>query len=515
MTGRALISVSDKTNIVELARRLVAAGFSITATSGTAELLQESGIESRLVSEATGVPEYLGRKVKTLHHRLLAGIMADRDDAGQMAEAEAMGIEQYDMVVCNLYPFKKKLEKGNLALGDALGSIDIGGPALIRSAATNYRHVVALTAPEDYGPAMDEWEQYGDVSLKTRFRLAYRAFEHTSQHDTLIQNWFRSKLTGEEYPETLTLTFDKALVMRYGENPHQTAAFYREIGPIAGTVADAVQLQGKALSWTNIKDADRAVAMIKEFEEPACVIVNHVNPCGAACGQDTAEAFRLAVAADRDSAYGGVAAVNRRVDEALARAIAEIQLDVLIAPSVAEEARAMLAARRSLRVLTIEHISMRLPAGIPDIRRIGGGVLVQQQDSVLYEDASLEVPTKRRPTAEEKAELRFAMKVAKHALSNAIVLSSGRCTTGIGAGQTSRIHAVRAAIDHAGARAAGCVMASDAFLSFPDTIEALAAAGITAVIQPGGSVRDAELAEACDRHGIAMVLTGIRHFRHG
>lgn len=514
MTKRALCSVSDKTGIVELAKCLIDMGMEIVATSGTAAVLREAAVPVLPIYEATGFPECLGGGIKTLHHKIIGGIMANRDDPDQMAESELLDIALFDVVVCNLYPFKQVLTKGNIPLAEGISNIDIGGPTVLRSAALNYSQVVVLTNPADYPAAIEEWTQSGDVSLKNRFRLAYKAFEHTSHHETLIQNWFRSKLQGEMYPDTLTLTFDKVQDMRYGENPHQSAAFYREVGTVVGTIADVEQLSGKALGYNNIKDADSAITLIKEFEEPTAVAINHTSPCGVCTATTAITAFRGAAAADPVSIFGGVVALNRPVDVTLANEIEQLYLDVLIAPDFTDEARNILNKKKNMRLLKLAHISLKSPIGALEIHKVGGGLLAQQIDTLLLDDKQLTYPTKRRPTGEELAEMRFAMKVVKHAKSNAVVLSKNRCTVGIGAGQTSRINAVRLAISLGGEHVKDTVMASDAFLSFADTVDAAAAAGITAIMQPGGSIHDAALVEACDLHGIAMVFTGIRHVKH-
>ena len=514
MVKRALLSVSDKTGIIAFAAALERLGVEIVATSGTAKVLADEGIKVKKVSETTGCPEILDGRVKTFHPAIHGGIMAMRNNPSHMRQLEELNIKPIDLVVTNLYPFKETVLKGNIELSEAIENIDVGGPALIRSSALNYRDVVVLVDPDDYGPVMGELERTRTVSIRTRYRLAYKAFSHTSHYDTLIQNYFRSKIGESDYPPIMTLTYEKVQDLRYGENPHQDASFYREIGPAVGCVSEAGQLGGKELSYNNINDANEAVELLKEFEEPTIVVVKNANPSSAGSGVNIPDAWEKAYSADKESIYGGIVAANREIDQKTASLISEVFLDVLIAPSYSIEATAILKERKNLRLLCLPNISKKIPEGSYDLKKVIGGLLIQSYDNILFKDPNLEVVTRKKPDEAQAEDLKFAMKVSKHTGSDSIVLVHDRQTVGIGQGQSSRINAVRIAVEKAGKRAKGSVMASDGFLAFADTLETAAKAGITAIIQPGGSQKDQEFIDVCDEYGITMIYSGIRHFKH-
>lgn len=514
MMRRALISVSDKTGILGLAEALVAMGVEIIATHGTLEYLESHHIKALSVADLTGYPECLDGRMKTLHPVIFAAIMAERNNAGHMTQLESLHIEPIDMVVTNLYPFRQTLLKGNVALKEAMENIDIGGPALLRAAALNYRDVLVLVDPADYGPIMHELGATHAVSVRNRYKLAYKAFSHTSHYDTLIQNYFLSKIGGDSFPEIITLTYEKAQDLRYGENPHQRAAFYKEIGPVVGCLPDARQLHGKELSFNNINDSNGALELLKEFDEPTAVIIKHAHPCGVGSADTLAEAYHKAYTADTESAFGGIVAVNGEIDETMAQQMAEVFYEVIIAPAFTEKALEVLSRKKNLRLLALEHIGKKLPDGSLDLKKVAGGLLAQSYNNKLISDAGMVFATKRMPEEEELINLKFAMKVAKHARSNAIIVVKDKKTLGIGQGQASRVNAARIAIQAAKEEACGAVMASDAFLPFSDTVHLAGAAGITAIIQPGGSLKDSECINACEDRGISMVFTGSRHFKH-
>jgi len=510
---RALISVSDKNGIVDFARELAAMQIEIISTGGTYELLRKNGIKVTGISEITGFPECLDGRVKTLHPRIHAGLLAIRNNPEHMKQLKELGIDTIDMVVVNLYPFKQTILKENVTLQEAIENIDIGGPTMLRSAAKNYQDVVVIVDPGDYIPVLNEIRETGDVSLKTRLKLSYKVFQHTSHYDTLIQQYLRKQLGEDSFPETLTLTFEKVQDMRYGENPHQKAVFYRETGNITGWLTEAEQLHGKELSFNNINDANGALELLKEFDEPTVVAVKHANPCGVGTGSDIYEAFMNAYEADKVSIFGGIVAANREVDAKTAEEMVKIFLEIIIAPEFSPKALEILKQKKNLRLLRLPSIAEKSSGGY-DLKKVGGGLLLQEKDDILYDESDIRVVTKRKPTEEELRTMKFATKVVKHVKSNAIVLAIPNRTIGIGCGQMNRITAAKIAIEAGGELCKGSVMASDAFFPFPDCVEAAYKAGITAIIQPGGSVRDQESIEACDRYGIAMVFTGIRHFKH-
>ncbi len=512
---RALISVSNKTGIVDLARRLQARGVALLSTGGTARLLADSGIEVTEISEYTGFPEMMAGRVKTLHPKVHGGILGRRgDDDAVMREH---GIEPIDLVVINLYPFEQTVADPDCSLEDAIENIDIGGPAMVRAAAKNHAAVTVVVDPADYPELLDAVESAGGVGDALRFSLAIKAYEHTAHYDGAIANYFGRLVQPESeraFPRTLNLQYRHAQSMRYGENPHQSAAFYVEREPAEASVATAEQLQGKALSFNNIADTDAALECVKQYDAPACVIVKHANPCGVALGDGLLDAYRRAYSTDPESAFGGIIAFNRPLDGDTARVIVEQQfVEVIIAPEVDAAARDAVAAKQNVRLLRCGQWDAA-PARL-DFKHVNGGVLVQDADQALYE--RLEVVSKLKPDDAQMADLLFAWQVAKFVKSNAIVYAHECMTIGVGAGQMSRINSARIAAikaEHAGLEVAGSVMASDAFFPFRDGIDAAAEAGIRAVIQPGGSMRDDEVVAAADAHGMAMVFTGMRHFRH-
>jgi len=506
---RALISVSDKTGIVELARGLAAAGFGILSTGGTAALLAREGVAVTEVSAYTGFPEMLDGRVKTLHPKIHAGLLARPDQQAELARA---GLEPIELLVVNLYPFEATVAKPGCSVEEAIENIDIGGPAMLRAAAKNHGAVAAVVDPADYARVLSELKNTGKVSDETRFALAQKVFAHTAAYDGAIANYFASR--GADYPEVLSLQFRKLQDLRYGENPHQSAAFYRDARPVPGSLAGYRQLQGKELSYNNIADADAAWECVKQFDEAACVIVKHANPCGVALAGTPHDAYVKAFKTDPVSAFGGILAFNRPLDRSAAEAVGQQFAEVIIAPRVADDARKYLATKTNLRVLELA-ISHETQAH--EFKRVGGGLLVQSTDAGTISKNDLRVVTKRAPDDTEMADLLFAWKVAKFVKSNAIVFCADGMTLGVGAGQMSRVDSVRiAALKAQSAKLSlhGSAVASDAFFPFRDGVEVLANAGASAVIQPGGSVRDDEVIAAANERGVAMVFTGVRHFRH-
>lgn len=514
---RALISVSDKSGIVEFARELSQLGVEILSTGGTYKLILENNIAVTEVSEYTGFPEMMDGRVKTLHPKVHGGILGRRgiDDA-VMSEH---GIDAIDMVVVNLYPFSQTVANPNCSLEDAIENIDIGGPTMVRAAAKNNAFVNIVVNAGDYGAILAEMKANdGATSQATRFDLAIKAYEHTASYDGAIANYFGTMVPGgnENFPRTFNTQFVKAQDMRYGENPHQNSAFYVEANPQEVSVVSAKQLQGKELSYNNIADTDAALECVKQFDQPACVIVKHANPCGVAIGDNITQAYDLAYATDTESAFGGIIAFNRELDGETAALICERQfVEVIIAPSISEAAKTVVSAKKNVRLLETGLWSTSLPAF--DFKRVNGGLLVQDRDLGMVGMEDLKVVSQRIPSEEEMRDLLFAWKVAKYVKSNAIIYSKDGRTIGVGAGQMSRINSARIAgikAEHAGLEVAGAVMASDAFFPFRDGIDNAAEAGISCVIQPGGSMRDEEVIAAANDAGMAMVFTGMRHFRH-
>ncbi len=518
VAAQALISVSDKTGIAELARALVRSGFSVLSTGGTAKLLQQAGIAVTEIADYTGFPEMLDGRVKTLHPKVHAGILARRDLPDHLAALRDAKLPTIDLVVVNLYPFAQTVAKPGCSLEEAIENIDIGGPAMVRAAAKNYRHVAIVTDPSDYAAITDELEKSsGVLSHATRFALAQKAFSHTAAYDSAISNYLTAcdeQGERQSYPARLNLNFEKLQSLRYGENPHQSAAFYRDLQPAPGALSNFAQLQGKELSYNNIADADAAWECVKTFDTTACVIVKHANPCGVATAPTCVEAYKKAFATDPTSAFGGIIAFNRELDETAAQALSAQFVEVVIAPRVSAAARKVLAAKANARVLEVQ-----LAEGVNtlDLKRIGGGLLVQSPDSRNVMPPELRTVTRNAPSPQQLSDLLFAWRVAKFVKSNAIVFCSQGATLGVGAGQMSRIDSARMAsikAGNAGLTLQGSVVASDAFFPFRDGLDVVAAAGAKAIIQPGGSMRDDQVIAAADEHGIAMVFTGVRHFRH-
>ena len=518
---RALISVSEKAGIVEFARFLLSREVEIISTGGTARLLADNGIKVTEASDYTGFPEMLDGRLKTLHPRIHGGVLGRRDLQSHLQAMERYGIQPIDLVVVNLYPFEQTVARRDCTLDLAIENIDIGGPTLLRAAAKNHAAVTVVVDNADFRVVIEEMKAYGGALTDgTRFALAVKAFEHTARYDGAIANYLGTLEPGggcTRFPRTFNTQFVKVQDMRYGENPHQQAAFYREHVPAEACIATAAQLQGKELSFNNIADTDAALECVKSFDEPACVIVKHANPCGVAVADTVLDAYQNAYITDPTSAFGGIIAFNRALDASTARAIIDRQfVEVIVAPSVMPDARAVLAAKQNVRVLECGEWPGERPPGL-DFRRVTGGLLVQERDNAVLGRTDLKVVTRRAPTTNEINDLLFSWKVVKFVKSNAIVYCKAGRTVGVGAGQMSRVYSARIAsikAADAGLEVRGSVMASDAFFPFRDGLDQAAEVGVTAVIQPGGSMRDQEVIEAADQHGIAMVFTGMRHFRH-
>ncbi len=537
MKKRALVSVSDKAGVVDFCKGLAENGFEIISTGGTAKALEKAGLKVIGISEITGFPECLDGRVKTLHPNVHAGLLAMRSNPEHMAQLEKLNINTIDIVCVNLYPFKATLERG-ADFAECIENIDIGGPTMIRAAAKNYQDVAVIVDPNDYALVLKELAN-GGVTLETKKYLQYKVFAHTAVYDSLISNYLASQL-GIEYPDTITFAYEKAQELRYGENPQQSAVFYKEPFTRKGSLSSAKQLWGKELSYNNINDANGALELLKEFgSTPAVVACKHANPCGVGTGKDIYEAYMRAYESDPVSVFGGILAINGEVDAATAQEINKIFIEIVMAPSYSKEALEILEQKKNIRLLQIDDISARRESTARDMKKVYGGLLVQGYDECLIanEDMNLfvnkakveesvlptgktktvygtGVVTDRAPTEEEVEAMMFAWRVVKHTKSNAIVIGKRGRTTGIGMGQTNRIWAAQQAIAHAGGEAKGSVMASDAFFPFPDCVEECVKAGITAIIQPGGSIRDKESVEACNQAGIAMVFVGDRHFKH-
>lgn len=521
MIKQALISVSDKTGVLEFARALAAMQVKLLSTGGTAKLLSDNGLVVTEVADYTGFPEMLDGRVKTLHPKVHGGILARRDFPEHIAALDQHQIPTIDMVVVNLYPFQQTIAREQCSLEDAIENIDIGGPAMLRSSAKNHKDVVVICDPSDYARVLDEMHAtHGKVSDETRFMLAKKVFAHTAQYDGAITNYLsalgpdRSHATRSAYPDTLNLHFEKVQDMRYGENPHQSAAFYRDLPAVGGALANYRQLQGKELSYNNIADADAAWECVKTLDGSACVIIKHANPCGVAIGKEAAEAYAKAFQTDPTSAFGGIIAFNCELDGKAAEAVAKQFVEVLIAPSFTAEALKIFEAKQNVRVLQIPlaHVSHAF-----DMKRVGGGLLLQSPDAKNVQLPELKIVTQQQPTPQQLQDMMFAWRVAKFVKSNAIVFCGNGMTLGVGAGQMSRVDSARIAsikAQNAGLSLAGSAVASDAFFPFRDGLDVVVAAGATAVIQPGGSMRDQEVVDAADEQGIVMALTGTRHFRH-
>jgi phosphoribosylaminoimidazolecarboxamide formyltransferase/IMP cyclohydrolase len=516
---RALLSVHDKTHLLDFARGLAAFSIELVSTGGTRKALADGGLAVRDVSDLTGFPEMLDGRVKTLHPRVHGGILHVRDNPEHAATAKQHGIEPIDLVVVNLYPFEATVAKPGVAHEEVIENIDIGGPAMVRSAAKNHADVAVVVEPGQYGAVLDELRAYsGGLTLATRQRLAAAAFARTAAYDRAVSAYFATHVGAERFPARLDISFEKRSALRYGENPHQQAAFYVESPTPAGTVAGATVLHGKELSYNNLLDLDSALNLVREFDRPAAAVIKHNNPCGCAVGATLAEAYGRAYEGDPLSAFGGVISFNRPVDEATAMQLTEPNrfVECIIAPDFTKEAFELLTTRptwkKNVRLLRTGPLTVRPPA--LDYRRIDGGLLVQSREPSEEDFRQAKVVTKRQPTEAEMADLQFAWLVCKHVKSNAIVLAKGGMVVGVGAGQMSRVDSTHLAIRKAGERAKGSVLASDAFFPFRDSLDLAAKAGVTAAVQPGGSVKDADSVAACDEAGMAMVVTGVRHFRH-
>ncbi|MDC3417492.1 bifunctional phosphoribosylaminoimidazolecarboxamide formyltransferase/IMP cyclohydrolase [Aquibacillus salsiterrae] len=510
MKKRALLSVSDKSGLVEFATGLEKLGYELVSTGGTLKALKEAGLSAISITEVTKFDEILDGRVKTLHPFVHAGLLAKRDDASHQKQLEEREINPIDVVVVNLYPFKQTIEKEDVTEEDAIENIDIGGPTMLRSAAKNFQDVTVVVDPADYGPVIEALTE-GNPTSDFRKKLAAKVFRHTANYDAIIANYFVS-ITGEKDPENYSITFEKVQTLRYGENPHQEAAFYKEPIVKGASLANAKQLHGKELSYNNIQDANAALEIVLEFSEPAAVAVKHMNPCGVGIGESISKAYAKAYDADPVSIFGGIVALNREVDEATANQLKDIFLEIVIAPSFSAKALAVLTQRKNIRLLEtpIDHATNK----DKKVVSVLGGLLVQDRDYGAVTEEDIAVATDRKPDEQELAELLFAWKVVKHVKSNAIVVAKTDQTLGVGAGQMNRVGAAKIAFEQAGEKARGAVLASDAFFPMADTVEAAAEAGIKAIIQPGGSIRDQESIDACNKHGIAMVFTGMRHFKH-
>ena len=516
---RALISVADKNGIVEFCRGLRALGVEIISTGGTYALLAKEGVPALEVAEMTGFPECLDGRVKTLHPKVHAGILAVRDNIDHMSQLTELAVDPIDLVAVNLYPFQATIEKDGVTRAEAIENIDIGGPAMLRSAAKNYQDVTVITDPADYEVVLRELRENQSVSAETKFCLMQKVFVHTAHYDAMIADYLKKERGDAGFGPTLTLTFEKVQDMRYGENPHQKAAFYRQIGKQTGSLAEAAQLNGKALSFNNINDTNGALELLKEFTEPAVVACKHGNPCGVGTAADITLAWRKAFAADKVSIFGGIVVCNRELTEAMALELQNIFLEVIVAPAYEEEALAILCVKKNIRVLALKDIGVPQPETAFDMKKVNGGLVVQTVDARLYEEDGWKVVTETAPTAAQIEDMKFGMRVVKYVKSNGIAVVKDGQSIGIGPGQVNRIWAARQSFEHAaeliGADAAkGAVLASDAFFPFDDVVEAADKAGITAIIQPGGSVNDQKSIDRCNAAGIAMVFTGMRHFRH-
>ncbi|MBP3039256.1 bifunctional phosphoribosylaminoimidazolecarboxamide formyltransferase/IMP cyclohydrolase [Bacillaceae bacterium Marseille-Q3522] len=511
MKKRALLSVSDKTGIASFAKQLHKLGFELISTGGTKKALEEEGIPVKSVTQVTGFPEILEGRVKTLHPNIHGGLLAKFSDPSHQEQLTEHHIEPIQLVIVNLYPFQETIAKANVTVEEAIENIDIGGPAMLRASAKNHQYVTVVVDPADYDTVLAELEAKNEVTFATRRKLAAKVFRHTAAYDALIAEYM-TNLVQEETPEKLTVTYERKQSLRYGENPHQQAAFYRKPLGSSFSIADASQLHGKELSYNNINDADAALQMIKDFSEPAAVAVKHMNPCGVGIGENIFAAFEKAFEADPVSIFGGIIALNREVDAATAQKLHGIFLEIIIAPSFSQEALDILTSKKNLRLLSVPFDAETKTE--KKLTSIEGGLLVQDYDHYSLDEATISYPTERKPTEQEWRALKLGWKVVKHVKSNAIVVSSDSNTFGIGAGQMNRVGAAKIALEQAGEKAKGAALASDAYFPMDDTVEAAAKAGITAIIQPGGSIRDEDSIKKANEYGIAMVFTGVRHFKH-
>ncbi|WP_174615848.1 bifunctional phosphoribosylaminoimidazolecarboxamide formyltransferase/IMP cyclohydrolase [Virgibacillus ihumii] len=507
MKKRALISVSNKENVSDFAKGLTALDYEVLSTGGTLKVLQEAGVEAKAVEEITGFPEILNGRVKTLHPMIHGGLLAKRDNESHMKQLKEHGIDPVDIVVVNLYPFKQTIEQSGVTESDIIENIDIGGPTMVRAAAKSFADVSVIVDPDDYDSVLTSLK-VDQLDFAERKRLAAKAFRHTAQYDALIANYF----TEEEFPENYTVTYEKKQTLRYGENPHQNAAFYKNALDTGMSLASATQLHGKELSYNNIQDANAALEIIADYGEPAAVAVKHMNPCGIGVAENLSQAFTRAYESDSTSIFGGIVACNRPMDAETAEKLGAIFLEIVIAPEFSEEAMAILTKKKNIRLLELEMKTGE--SSYHKLTTVKGGVLVQSNDSGEVNENELTFPTEKKPSDQEVADLLFAWKAVKHVKSNAIVLARNKQTVGVGAGQMNRVGAAKIAIEQAGEKVKGSVLASDAFFPMPDTVETAAKAGVTAIIQPGGSKRDQDSIDMCNKYGISMAFTGMRHFKH-
>ncbi len=516
---RALISVSDKGGIIEFAKELSGLGWEIISTGGTHKVLEEAGIKVIGISEITGFPECLDGRVKTLHPNIHAGVLAIRGNESHMSQLKELNIETIDMVVVNLYPFKETILKKDVTREEAVENIDIGGPTMIRAAAKNYGDVAVIVDPNDYEKVLGEIRESGEVSGKLKFYLSAKVFMHTAHYDSLIAKYMMEEAGVEKFPETLSFTYEKVQEMRYGENPHQKAAFYKEVGNYKGLLTNVVQLHGKELSFNNINDMNGALELLKEYEEPTVVACKHANPCGVASAPTICEAYVRAYESDPVSIFGGIIAMNREVDRETALEISKIFAEIVVAPSFSEEALEIISQKKNIRIMELKNICDKQPLDAVDIKKVSGGILIQDIDRELFNESEIKVVTKKAPDKREMEDLIFAYKMVKHVKSNGIAVAKDKRSVGIGPGQVNRIWACQQAIEHGQNHLGeefvnGAVLASDAFFPFPDCVGECVKAGITAIIQPGGSVNDELSIKECDKYGIAMVFVGMRHFKH-
>lgn len=508
---RALVSVSDKTNLVEFVSELVKLGYEIISTGGTKKALEAAGIETIGISEITGFPEIMDGRVKTLHPKVHGALLCVRDNEEHVKQLKELDIDYIDLVCVNLYPFKQTVQKPGVTHEEIIENIDIGGPSMLRSASKNYKFIPVVVDPSDYETVIEELKENGETSLETREKLAAKVFRHTANYDAMIASYLTEK-TGEKYPEKLTITYDKVQDLRYGENPHQSAAFYKNMNP-QYSLANAKQLHGKELSYNNIQDGNAAIEILKDFEGTcAAVGLKHMNPCGVGLGKTIEEAWDKAYEADPVSIFGGIVAFNEPVNKAVAEKLANIFLEIIIAPAFDEDAFEILSKKKNIRLMQLD-TTLSVNAKYK-VTNVNDGLLVQDVDDHKLTKEDLRCVTNRKPTEEELEQLLFAWNVVKHVKSNAIVLVKDNMTIGVGAGQMNRVGAARIAIEQAQEKAKGSVMGSDAFFPMPDTVEEAVKAGVTAIIQPGGSIKDQLSIDVCNEYGIAMVYTGVRHFKH-
>lgn len=508
---RALVSVSDKTNLVPFVSSLVELGYEIISTGGTKKALEAAGIKTIGISEVTDFPEIMDGRVKTLHPKVHGALLCVRDNPDHVRQIEELGIQYIDLVCVNLYPFKETVQKPGVSHEEIIENIDIGGPSMLRSASKNYKFIPVLCDPSDYDAVVKELRENGETSLTTREYLAAKVFRHTASYDTMIASYLTER-TGEKYPEKFTITFDKVQELRYGENPHQSAAFYKGMNP-QYSLTNAKQLHGKELSYNNIQDGNAAIEILKDFEgQPAVVGLKHMNPCGVGIGKTIEEAWDKAYEADPVSIFGGIVAFNEPIHASVAEKLSKIFLEIIIAPAFDEDAFEILSKKKNIRLMQLD-TSLEVNAKYK-VTNVNDGLLVQDIDDHKITAEDLRCVTNRKPTEEELEQLLFAWKVVKHVKSNAIVLVKDNMTIGVGAGQMNRVGAAKIAIEQAGEKAKGSIMSSDAFFPMPDTVEEAVKAGVTAIIQPGGSIKDQLSIDVCNEHGIAMVYTGVRHFKH-